>query len=451
MMGAAATLDRQARGRRPRDRADRRHEPGGGNDTGIAQIVADELGLPLDAIEIVQGDTGRCPEGFGNYSGRSTLLGGSAAALAARELRGRLLRCRRGQPRARCGDAHARRGAVRSGDDGTAVASSPRRSRWPAPARRRRSRPRVEYQPQNTSLVPDERGRIQPYPTYSNAVMGAVVEVDPATGAVALRDFAACHDCGVMINPMLVEGQLRGAIAMGIGGAVTEALTHDRHGRLVSDRFKTYLLPRASDLPPVRIAHQVTPSPFTLLGTKGAGEAGVGGTQAALANAVADALAPLGVAIDGLPLSPPAILAKIHAPPRTRRSLTRAAAASASLGHALAGRDVTHVAVGERGVCAGGPAFSARRRSLARTAANAAAPAARRRTALEAAVESSATPFSKDVPTLPSRGRRPARRERTATPRPRPTRRSVCDRFAGWSCEPSAAPASRSARCASAR
>jgi len=98
-------------------------------------------------------------------------------------------------------------------------------------------------------------------------------------------------------------------VAMGIGAALFEASAYDRAGRLVSDRFKTYLLPRAGDLPALKVAHHVTPSPFTLLGNKGAGEAGVGGALAAVTNAVDDALAPLGVAVDRVPLRPPVVLA----------------------------------------------------------------------------------------------------------------------------------------------
>jgi carbon-monoxide dehydrogenase large subunit len=287
--------------------------PGGGNDTGIAQIVADELGLTLRAVDVIQGDTERCPPGFGNYSGRSTLLGGSAAALAARELRARLLAVVAGRAEAQPDALRLDRGAVWSASGrrlmeiGEAVALADPGGAIEATC---------QYQPENTSLVRDDQGRLQPYPTYSNAIMAAVVDVDTSTGRVQVLDFAVCHDCGVMINPALVEGQMRGAVAMGLGGALSEALAYDEQGALTSDRFKTYLLPRAPDLPQIRIVHEVTPSPFTLLGNKGAGEAGVGGTEAAVANAVADALAPLGVKVRSLPLSAPAVLAMINSTKR---------------------------------------------------------------------------------------------------------------------------------------
>jgi carbon-monoxide dehydrogenase large subunit len=240
--------------------------PGGGNETGIAQIVADELGLSPSSITVIQGDTDRGPLGYGNYSGRSTVLGGNAAALAARRLRARL-----------------------------DLGESPPLTET------------YEYKPGNSSRTPDARGRIQPYPTYSNAFFVVVVDVDTDTGKVTVLDIAVVHDCGVMINPALVEGQMRGAVTMGIGGALSERTVFDANGAIISDRFKTYLLPRANDLPAIKLGHQITPSPFTELGVKGAGEAGVGGGLAAVASAVEDALAPEGVVVRALPLTPPVV------------------------------------------------------------------------------------------------------------------------------------------------
>jgi carbon-monoxide dehydrogenase large subunit len=106
-----------------------------------------------------------------------------------------------------------------------------------------------------------------------------------------------------MINPTFVEGQMEGAIVMGVGGGLMEQQPFDERGQPLADRLKSYLMPRASDVPAIEMAHQVTPSPFTLLGTKGAGEAGIGGAQAAIANAVHDALSPLGVTVRQMPLS----------------------------------------------------------------------------------------------------------------------------------------------------
>jgi carbon-monoxide dehydrogenase large subunit len=291
---------------------------GSGNDTGIAQIVADEVGIPAEHITVVQGDTAMCPYGFGNSSGRSMVTGGSAAALAARDIREKLELVAAelldaSPPDLRFGEGKIvdeRSGRSISVEDvaytiytnafGIASIVDP-----PLESTR-------VYKPGNTSHVPDERGRIQPYPTYSNAVHVAIVEVDSETGKVELQRLACTHDCGTMVNPMLVEGQMHGAMAMGVGAALMEDLVYGDDGTLRTDRLKSYLMPRALDLPSLEVEHQVTPSPFTLLGTKGAGEAGVGGAQAAVANAVEDALAPFGVTVTRLPLSAPTVLQLIR-------------------------------------------------------------------------------------------------------------------------------------------
>ena len=168
------------------------------------------------------------------------------------------------------------------------------------------------YKPDNIRHEPDEFGRSQPYPSYSSCMHAVVVEVDSETGIVRPLDYVMVHDCGTIINPALVEGQALGAISMGLGEALSAELAYDGEGRLISDRFKSYLLPRVSDMPPVRLVHQVTPSPFTTFGNKGAGEAGVGGAVAAIANAVEDALSPFGVTVGQVPITPPRVLSLLE-------------------------------------------------------------------------------------------------------------------------------------------
>ena len=291
--------------------------PGGGNDTGIAQIVAGELGVDPAKIAVIQGDTDRCPFGFGNFSGRSMVVGGSAAALAARDIAatlrgvaGRLLSSAPddvvladGFARTAAGQLSFEEVVLHVYTDAFGVA---RDVEVPLESTR-------TYRPDNLTFVPDERGRAQTYPTYSNAVHACVVEVDAETGCVSVERYGVAHDCGTIINPTLVEGQMHGAVAMGIGAALSEVLVHDASGALSSDALKSYVLPRASDLPEIEVVHHVTPSPFTLLGTKGAGEAGLGGAMAAVANAVADALSPLGARVTEVPLTPPAVLRAIAA------------------------------------------------------------------------------------------------------------------------------------------
>jgi carbon-monoxide dehydrogenase large subunit len=290
--------------------------PGGGNDTGLAQVVADELGVPIEWVELVQGDTDRCPNGFGNFSGRSMVVGGGSATLAARDVRDKLIGAGRRFLGLEGEDAVVVRGGVVSGGG--------RSMTVPEVARGVLTRafvvdiePVLEstraYKPGNINHVPDELGRIQPYPTYSSSLHAAVVEVDPETGKVTLLDYVMAHDCGTIINPALVEGQARGAVAMGLGSALSEELRFADDGSLASNRFKTYLLPRAGDIPFLRMIHQITPSPFTMQGNNGAGEDGVGGAQASVANAVEDALSAYGVTVDRMPLRPPAVLDLIDA------------------------------------------------------------------------------------------------------------------------------------------
>jgi len=150
------------------------------------------------------------------------------------------------------------------------------------------------------------------YPTFPYSAHVAVVEVDRETGLVTVLAYAAVDDCGVVVNPTFVEGQFHGSIVMGIGGALWEELAYGSDGRPRTTTFKHYLMPRAADLPHLETGSQVTPSPFTLLGTKGSGEGGLAGAVACIANAVNDALAPLGVTINEMPLSAPRVLRAIR-------------------------------------------------------------------------------------------------------------------------------------------
>jgi carbon-monoxide dehydrogenase large subunit len=298
--------------------------PGTGNETGIAQLVANEFSIPLDDVAVFQGDTDMCPYGYGNASSRSLNLGGGAAVLAARDVRERLalaagvlldvdpsmLEFSGGWIATTNGDGRR----LRFGDVAREVFT--RAIAIPAI-----DQPQLEstrtYAPTNLLHVPDEQGRVSPYPTYPNSGHVSVVEVDPETGVVKVLAYSAVDDCGTVVNPTLVEGQFLGAIVMGIGGALWENLPYSDDGHPRATTFKQYLLPRAPDLPSITIGSQVTPSPFTLLGTKGAGEGGLAGAVACIANAVNDALAPLGVTAHEMPLSGPNVLAAI------RKSVTR--------------------------------------------------------------------------------------------------------------------------------
>jgi carbon-monoxide dehydrogenase large subunit len=156
--------------------------------------------------------------------------------------------------------------------------------------------------------------RCDPPQTYSNGTIAAVVEVDIATGEVEFHRLVSVHDCGVMINPAIVEGQIVGAIAQGIGAALYEELVYDEDGQFLSGTLMDYLYPSTMEVPPIEVAHIETPSPVTEGGVKGIGQAGMLGAGAAVVNAIADALAPFGARIEKTPLRPADILELIAQP-----------------------------------------------------------------------------------------------------------------------------------------
>ena len=292
--------------------------PGGGNETGIAQMVGGVLGLPPAAIRVSQGDTDVSPFGAGNTSSRSLMFGGTAAVLAARAIAGKLAQCGALLLDVAPEDIVFKHGMLFSPATGrsaafTAVAMAAYAQSFTVgagvelPLQATHS-----YKAQNVSHVPDAHGRISAYPSFPYSVHAAAVEVCHATGIARVLDYAVVHDCGHVVNPALVEGQIRGAVAMGIGAALWESLTMDGAGRVTADRFKAYLLPRSTDLPPIRVGHLVTPSPFHPLGMKGAGESGLGGALAATANAVADAIGPAAVHLQNFPATPARILTALR-------------------------------------------------------------------------------------------------------------------------------------------
>jgi carbon-monoxide dehydrogenase large subunit len=285
--------------------------PGSGNETGIAQLVADVLGIHPDRIAVIQGDTDITPFGGGNTSSRSLMFGGAAAVLAARDLRERIATCAATLLQASPGELSFVDGHIVVRNDPKRVLpfekavttiysyaySTALDVELPLQVTH-------TYRSENVKHTPDEWGRLRSYPSFPYSVHASVVEVDTTSACVKLLDYAAVHDCGIVVNPGLVEGQFKGAIAMGIGAALWEELLHDGHGRTITNRFKSYVLPRATDLPEFRIGHRCTPSPFHPLGVKGAGESGLGGAMASVANAVANALGERGRHLERLPCRP---------------------------------------------------------------------------------------------------------------------------------------------------
>jgi aerobic carbon-monoxide dehydrogenase large subunit len=306
--------------------------PGTGNPTGIAQIVADELGVPLEWIEVSQGDTTTCPYGFGNYSGRSTIVGGGSAALAAKEVREKVCKVAAALWGVGVDDITLKRGVFSLNADPSKTQTfqevcfaSYTRAYDVASCITPPLEATATFLPPNIRHTPDANGKINPYPSYSNAAYVAVCEVDTQTGKVNLLKFAAAHDCGRVINPVLVEGQACGAISFGVGGSMFEAIQFDASGRQITRSFMDYVMPRCEDIPEIKMAHHDTPNPDTYMGLKGAGEAGVGGSAAAVANAINNALIPLGVSINDLPLSAPNVWNAIQSAKKAGQDKRKAA------------------------------------------------------------------------------------------------------------------------------
>jgi len=266
---------------------------GQGHATTVAQLVADQLGVPLERVRVLQPDTATSPPGSGTFASRGAIVQQGAAGAAAVTLRKRILDLAGGLLEASPADLELRDGRV-------SVRGMPDRGVGLADIARAAG---------TASLEVTERFD-PPGPTFSGAVHVASVEVDRETGRVSLRAYAVVEDCGPVINPMIVEGQIHGAVTQGVGEALGERLVYDESGQLLTGTFMEYALPVAEALPSFTIGHLETPSPLTPGGYKGMGEGGTIGAPAAIANAVADAVRPLGVSVTALPILPERLLAR---------------------------------------------------------------------------------------------------------------------------------------------
>jgi aerobic carbon-monoxide dehydrogenase large subunit len=277
---------------------------GQGLHTTAAQVVADHLGVPMDKITVISGDTRTVPHGTGVWASRSAVVSSGAAAKAAQEVRDRVLAIAGHLLEADPGDLEV-------ADDVVRVAGAPNvhiglgevaeAAHW----RTNKLPPELRI---GLAVVGEYVG---PNVTFNNGAHAAVVEVEEDTGLVHLVDYVCVEDCGVLINPDIVDGQIRGGVAQGVGGALYERLYYDENGQLLTSTLLDYLMPTGPELPDIRISHIETPSPITLLGTKGAGEAGAAGAPAAVHNAVNDALAQRGARLWHQPITPERVLRAI--------------------------------------------------------------------------------------------------------------------------------------------
>ncbi|MGI5129733.1 xanthine dehydrogenase family protein molybdopterin-binding subunit [Pseudonocardia sp. CA-107938] len=276
------------------------HSHGQGHETTFAQIVADQLGLSLDDIRVQFGDTAQTPYGHGTFASRSAVLGGGASKLAAVQVRDKLIEFAAHVLEASPEDLELGGGqAFVKGVPGQTVAVRDL-ARW--------AYHRPEKLPPGMTPVLEAVSSYDAEPgggTFANAAHLCLVEVDPETGAVKLLRYHVVEDCGRMINPLVVDGQVHGGVAQGIGGALMEEFVYDEQCQLQSTTFLDYLLPGATDIPHIGVSHLETLSPFTIEGIKGMGEGGSIAPGPALASAVDDALRPLGRPfVDELPLTP---------------------------------------------------------------------------------------------------------------------------------------------------
>jgi carbon-monoxide dehydrogenase large subunit len=288
---------------------------GQGHETAFAQITASELGVPIEDVEVTTGDTRRFGYAVGTFASRAAVMSGNAIALAARGVRQKALRIAADVLEADVDDLEIADGLVQvKGTPGAsiplrtvAVLSNPLRYAFDEAAKQATqfagpgddSKPPVAVGDAPGLEHTDYYSPVRS--TFASGAHAAVVEIDPLTWEIDVVDYAVVHDCGTVINPMIVEGQVHGGVAQGVGGALYERMAYDRDGQLQNASFMDFLMPYASEVPDIVIDHQETPSPLNPLGIKGAGEAGVIPTTAAIASAIEDAT---GVRISSMPLSP---------------------------------------------------------------------------------------------------------------------------------------------------
>ena len=276
---------------------------GQGHETAFAQIAADELGAPLSAFQVYHGSTAYVGEGWGTFNSRATVMGGSAVKMAAEAMRERLIALaakRSGEPPSAL-RLHA--GAVVRRGDGSTVLDVGRLAVAAAEG---------DAEAKEATHV-NARFDIK-MRTYSYGSHVAHVAVDPETAQVEVLAYVALEDVGRVINPLLVEGQAVGGAVQGIGATFLDELIYDENGQLITGSFADYLLPTSTDAPPITaVTLEEAPSASNPLGAKGAGEGSMIATGAAIANAVANALSPLGVKITALPLSLTNLAASIRA------------------------------------------------------------------------------------------------------------------------------------------
>jgi carbon-monoxide dehydrogenase large subunit len=283
---------------------------GQGMETIFSQVAADLWRVTPDDVVVTLADTAAIAIGFGTMASRSTVTQSAAMYHASERLREKVFAIAANILECAPADLELRDGGVGvvgiPGGAPGATLTLARIARAAMPSWTSERPPGVDAGLEETYYWQP------PTVTWSYAVHVAIVEVDRETGRVAIDDYAVAHDCGNVVNPMLVEGQIMGGAAQGLGGILCEAIVYDSDGQLLSGSLMDYALPIAADIPAMRIVHQHSPSPLNPLGVKGVGEGGAVAPPAAVANAVCDALAAFGVEINRTPIRPEALVAAMQ-------------------------------------------------------------------------------------------------------------------------------------------
>ncbi|MPS26328.1 xanthine dehydrogenase family protein molybdopterin-binding subunit [Pigmentiphaga sp.] len=277
---------------------------GQGHFTSLAQIAAEITTLPISAIRIRQGDTSAAPYGLGSVASRSIVMAGGAVAMACRDIVGKARAIHAVLHETDEARVEVRDGACVSPQGTTSFGDLARVAYVGVSKLPRSISPGFSFQADYRPSV--ETG------TFSYTLHAARVSVDPDTGFVRILDYLVVEDCGTVVNPLILDGQIRGGVAQGIGQALYEEMIYDSNGQPQTVTFGDYAVPSAVEVPPISILHFSTPSPHSEFGMKGMGEGGAVAPPAAIANAVRDALADLGVDVCRTPITPDYLLRQLH-------------------------------------------------------------------------------------------------------------------------------------------